>query len=491
MTTFKKSNNPLLNSILSDAAVTSSNIESISQNVHIVNLPEPIVLNTFLIKIQLEKTDYDYGIAYVDLLLESSTEFNRNFNTYAFFFEKTDDNTITQIIDVNQTIYINFKEHPAFQISRTTPGGSTLRNSSVYAPVFPEQPSVTKNGYYLPLFPIDITTLSFSDIIQITDSDIYEVRSKDKKSFMSLSKRYNIFNTNNNIDKFNKSLFNNFYIDPNGLFGSEIQKSLPYVTTIPNGTLSTSSDSSSSLLSKAFERDSLAASNETPYTLATKSYTGDTPVLQYCTLRNKNIRRNGGIEAQYIRMSIDFYKFEESGEEAQIIHSGEDISNPASSLYLNAGSIPPTTYMSVRNIDGQNRPTKVDIYMKDKTCNNTASILGLNLETTESATNNVLPSLNFIQENLLTDPNPAFVNKSISSSSSLGLTVFKFLNNFDPRYQLVSSSGVDSMNVVDYRYINTCEGNTEISAYYQSNNQEKIILNDGSYVIFTVRILWT
>lgn len=489
MAEFKPSDNSTLYDILSNAQVTSSNIESFDNNVYIVSLDSPTVLNSFLLKLDIGKEDYDYGIAYVDILSEKDQEFNRDFNCYAFYFEKSDDNTITQIIDVNEPINIKFLQHPAFQTNRLQPTGNLRKDNGVYVPVFPEQDQVVKEGAYLPLFPLNMTKLTFSDMEETPDNDIYEIRSEDSKSYLSISNRYNVFNNATNIDLFGKSLLSNFYVDPNGIVGKSIQDALPYVTVIPN-TLPVS-PSQEVLLSPGSEIASLA--NTGAYTVSSKSYEGDTPVLQYCRLRNKNIRETGGIEGQYIKISIEFFSYEPK-DETEPSFSGEDPNNPASSLYLDMAIQPIQNahYLEINNIDGQNRPVKVTLWSKDKTCdNNSASFFGLTLNPTTHLTSEITPTINFIEKADLSSPTPKHISRKIASDSKIGLTLLEYMDNYYPSAITVTSSNVSEMSVVDYRYVNTCEDNTEITAYTKGFNvPANFTISDGKYIVFTCVIVW-
>lgn len=494
MAKFTKSNNPELYSIIENSQNNASKIEKFDNNVYLISLPSSRVLNSFFLNLQLENDEYDYGIAYVDVLQEKITEHNRHFNTYAFYFEKNDTNTITQIIDVNESIYINFLKHPSFEISRTQNFDRFISDTSIYVPVFPEQDAVKKNDVYLPLFPFDITSLNLTGINSVKENDIYEIKyNSNKKVFTNFTERFDIFSNSLNIDKFNNTLVPNFYVDPMGMYGKEIQNALPYLLIVP--TMNLAKDPSE-LATKSIGNElnsiyPLGAS--TGSTIASKSYLGDTSILRYCILRNKNLRQTGGIQGQFIKVSIDLYSNEAEPGDFTFSESGNDTGNPASSLYLTSGSSNfKTAYMESVNSDGNGNPSMLKIYILDKQSDSDVSETGIDLVETTSSIDGVNYGMNIIQSENLDASTPDFAKRKIISSSPLYSLINSFLGNFSS-YFSVNPSKISEMFVVDYSYEDTSINSINLTtSYIQGSNQVRSsILSDGKYSIFTVRILWT
>lgn len=492
MPQFTRSSNPKLYDTLSNVKSTSESIEAVDNNVYLITLPEPISIASFLLNLNLIKKDYNYGIAYIDILEEINTEHNRNFNAFAFYFEKQPDNAVSRIIDVSDAMYINFIEHPAYNINRTQNFDRFIDSPSVLAPVFPDQTEIFKNKSYLPLFPLDITSLTLTNINSIPENDIYEVRfGENKKAFMNLSDRLDIFSNSTNISAFNNSLKQRFFVDPLGMFGNEIKNVLPYLFVIPDQNLAANS-SEETILSISEELYAIGSTEgQNGLTIATKSYQGNTAPLRYCTLRSKITGPDGGITGRYIKVSFDLYSTEKNTTSVTFTTSENDSNNPASTLYLNAGSLLPNCFLETNAIDASNKPTMVKVYIRDKQCDSNVSSVGLTLSKTIISTDIIEFKPNIIQISNTEEPTPHFASKKVANNSSLYLTTANFLNNFDPQFN-ISSSEIEDLFVVDYEYVETCESGLSISYGYsqESNLPGGQLLNDGSYIIFTVRIIW-
>ena len=493
MPQFTKAINPELFNVLSNVSSSQEFIEALNNNVYLITLPDSMSITSFLLNLELKTDKYDYGIAYLDVMEEKNIEHNRNFNAYAFYFNKPANNIINQIIDISDTIYINFIEHPAFNISRTQDFDRFISEDIVLAPVFPDQTDIKLNDVYLPLFPLDITALTLTSVDAIPQNDIYEVRfNNDKKAFMNPSERYNIFADSSNISAFNNSLLDNFLVDPMGMFGNEVKNVSPYLFVTPDQNLATEA-SSEPFLSIPDELSAIGSSEgHRGLTMATKSYQGNTTPLRYCTLRNKHWGPGGGLTGRYIKISFDLYSLDANTTSVTFTETATDTNNPASDLYLiSPGNVLSNCFMEPTASDGQNRPTMMKIYIRDKQCNSVTSALGLSLQ--ETTIHDSVPAWkpNIIQSDDLVAAIPGFVSKKITSGSSLFLLSANFINNFESQFG-ISFAGIFELHVVDYEYISTCVEAFQIKrGYVQGSNVPGVQnLNDGTYVVFNVRILW-
>lgn len=491
MTQFTRSSNPELYDILLNIKSSSDTIEKINTNVYLITLPQKLSLSSFLIDLKLDNDNYDYGIAYIDILQEIDTSHNRNFNTYSFYFDKPVDNIIKKIVDVSGTIFIDFIENPAYNIKRTQNFDRFISEDSVLSPVFPDQTEILKSNSYLPLFPLDISKLTLTNIKIIPQNDIYEVRHDESKTFLSPSDRYDIFSESINISAFNNSLLDNFFVDPMGMFGNEIKNVQPFIFVTPDQNAATD-PSEDPFLSIPNEIQAIGSIEGIQgLTIATKSYQGNTNPLRYCTLRNKHIGSDGTLTGQYIKISFDFYSLESSSTSISFPESNEDINNPASSLYLDAGTLLSNCFMETTASDSQNRPTQMKIYIKDKECGSNVSAVRLDLSETITYDSVVEFNPNFIQTLDKTESTPNFASKKISKESSLYLISSNFLDNFDPQFG-ISSSNISNLYTVDYEYVSTCDTVLQINGGYSQgvNIPTTQSLNDGLYIVFIVRIVW-
>lgn len=474
MAQYKQSDNLELTKIINNAVDSSEKIESISDEVYLITLPTERTINSFFINLVLEKDDYDYGVAYIDILKESdlNTDHNRNFNTYAFFFEKNSNNTINQILDVNDYIYINFIPHPAFNINRTQNFDRLKDDDLVYAPVFPEQNEILRDDVYLPLFPIKLSDLeNTSNFTQINDTDFYEIRNNNKR-YINIKNMYNIFDDSSNISSFN-SILNNFRCFPMGMFGNQIKNDPPFIFQIPNNLINV--EGSKPLISNEYD----AILNNSDLTIATKSNADDSAILRYILLYNNNINTSGGITGKYIKVSIDFFSKETKFFNDYNIVQTNNI-NTHEDDFINAGTTSNNTLMHVDKADGSGQPIVVDIFM-----------LKTDKESTTNTTSEFNSDINVTQEFNLSDATPQNISQKISSNSNLGLDINEFMNNFNPQFA-VNSSNIKEYFIIGYEVFDSEISNVSFNGYIKNSNQvQSISISTGIYAKYKVRIIWS
>lgn len=479
MVQYKQSDNAEITEIINNSANTSETIESISDEVYVITLPSERTINSFFLNLALEKDDYDYGIAYVDILKENefNTDHNRNFNTYAFFFEKNSSNTINQLLDVNDYIYINFLPHPAFDISRTQKFNRLKSDDLVYVPVFPEQKDVLKDGKYLPLFPLDLNNIdNISNIIEIKDSDYYEIRNDTNKIYLNIDKLYNVFDYRNNIKLFEDNLLDNFGCFPMGMFGTQIQNDPPFLFHLPNNQFA-DIEGLKPLASNEYE----SIFNSSGSTIATKSNLEDSAIMRYITLTNKNTKSTGGIDGKYIKVSIDFYSKEaEFGPTSVSEATSVSAINNYQEDFLTPGTASNESLMQVKKINTNGQPILVDIYINKST--GTAS---------KQIVNEFNFNINNTSEYNSAQATPQNISQKINTDSNLGSDINSFINNFNPEFA-VNSSQINEYFIVGYELINSEEDNISFEGYEKNSNQtQQITKTTGLYAKYKVRIIWS